>query len=120
MTDHKALTYIFTQPKPNAMISRWHETLLAYDFEIIHIPGIKNVLPDVISRMYPPVASDRKTSHKTFQTKIIDPKKVLKTMLGIRTPSDTEKLKLMKIVHDQGHFGIAHMLKSLWFTHRVW
>lgn len=82
MTDHKALTYIFTQPKPNAMISRWHETLLAYNFTITHIPDIKNVLPDAISRMYPPVDSDRiERKRAVYHTKTIDHRLVLKTIL---------------------------------------
>ena len=51
-TDHRALVYIFTQKHTNAMINNWLETLLAFDFSIVHRPGIVNVLPDKLSRFY--------------------------------------------------------------------
>ena len=51
-TDHKALTFMFTQRHTNQMLNSWLETLLSYDFEPIHRPGILNVLPDSISRFY--------------------------------------------------------------------
>jgi hypothetical protein len=46
LTDHKALTFMFSQKKTNELIDRWFETLLDFDFEIIHCPGISHVLPD--------------------------------------------------------------------------
>jgi len=52
-TDHKALVYLFTQKQTNAMINQWYEVLLTYDFSIVHLPGILNVLPDHLSRLYP-------------------------------------------------------------------
>ena len=51
-TDHKALTFMFTQKHTNQMLNNWLETLLSFDFEPIHRPGILNVLPDAISRFY--------------------------------------------------------------------
>jgi hypothetical protein len=35
LTDHKALTFMFSQKKTNELIDRWFETLLDFDFEII-------------------------------------------------------------------------------------
>ena len=52
-TDHAALTYIRTQPKLNAMITNWFEELLGYDMTIHHRPGVLNILPDHLSRLYP-------------------------------------------------------------------
>ena len=51
-TDHKALTFMFTQKHTNQMLNNWLETLLSFDFEPIHRPGILNILPDSISRFY--------------------------------------------------------------------
>ena len=51
-TDYRALTYIFTQKHTNQMINNWLETLLSFDFKIVHRPGILNVLPDAISRFF--------------------------------------------------------------------
>ncbi|KAG1273872.1 hypothetical protein G6F64_015255 [Rhizopus arrhizus] len=36
------------------MMVGWMDTLLSYDFDIIHIPGVQNVLPDALSRLFPP------------------------------------------------------------------
>jgi hypothetical protein len=34
------------------MLNNWLETLLSFDFSIVHKPGILNILPDRISRFY--------------------------------------------------------------------
>lgn len=36
------------------MMINWFDTLLDYDFGVVHLPGIKNVLPDALSRLFPP------------------------------------------------------------------
>jgi len=52
-TDHAALTYIRTQTKLNAMILNWFDELIDYDVTIHHRPGVLNILPDHLSRLYP-------------------------------------------------------------------
>lgn len=52
-TDHKPLTYLFTQQQLNPMFFRWIDTLLENSFQLIHEPGSKNVIPDALSRLYP-------------------------------------------------------------------
>ena len=59
-TDHKALVYLHTQKIANPMMIGWIETLLDFDFEVVHIPGILNKLPDVLSRLYPPLEDENK------------------------------------------------------------
>ena len=51
-TDHRALTFMFTQKHVNPMLNSWLETLLSFDFEPIHRPGLLNILPDAISRFF--------------------------------------------------------------------
>ena len=51
-TDHKALTYMFEQKKLNDMLERWLDELLEFDFTVTHVPGVLNVLPDCLSRLY--------------------------------------------------------------------
>ena len=55
LTDHKALTYLHTQKIANAMMITWLDTLLEYDFDIVHLPGLQNVLPDNLSRLFTPI-----------------------------------------------------------------
>ncbi|KAG1364841.1 hypothetical protein G6F61_013624 [Rhizopus arrhizus] len=53
-TDHKALMYLHTQEQANPMMIGWLETLLDFNFDVIHIQGILNQLPDLLSRLYEP------------------------------------------------------------------
>ena len=39
-------------PELSEALRRWFDTLLEYKFNIVHRPGILNVLPDALSRMY--------------------------------------------------------------------
>ncbi|SAM02503.1 hypothetical protein [Absidia glauca] len=52
-TDHKALVYIHTQKYANPMMINWYDTLLQYNFTVAHIPGMTNILPDALSRLFP-------------------------------------------------------------------
>ena len=49
-TDHKALTYIYTQPHLNSRQARWLECLAELDLHIVYKPGVANVSADVLSR----------------------------------------------------------------------
>ncbi|OBQ32094.1 MAG: hypothetical protein AN485_22425 [Anabaena sp. MDT14b] len=51
-TDHKALTFMLEQKRLSDMLERWLDEILEFDFTISHIPGILNVLPDCLSRLY--------------------------------------------------------------------
>ena len=52
-TDHRALTFIHSQRHTNPMINSWLDTILNYNFDVFHCPGIHNILPDALSRMFP-------------------------------------------------------------------
>ena len=49
-TDHKSLTYLYTQPHLNSRQARWLERLAELDLQIVHKPGVANVGADVLSR----------------------------------------------------------------------
>jgi RNase H-like domain found in reverse transcriptase/Reverse transcriptase (RNA-dependent DNA polymerase)/Integrase zinc binding domain len=49
-TDHKPLVWVDKLKETSARISRWKETLAAYDFEITHTKGVDNVVADCLSR----------------------------------------------------------------------
>ena len=51
-TDHQALMHIWTQPEFNNTYAGWIAELYDYSFDIFHIPGNVNVLPDTLSRLY--------------------------------------------------------------------
>ena len=52
VTDCSAITFMLTKPEPSVMIQRYIIAMSEYSFDIQHLPGIRNVLPDVLSRRY--------------------------------------------------------------------
>jgi hypothetical protein len=70
-TDHRALTFLYTQERSNHMLDAWVDLLTQYSMEIVHLPGIENVLPDALSRVYcdakreAPLLVDKFTSQST-------------------------------------------------------
>ena len=51
-TDHKPLTYVLSSTVLSTTVHGWFDELSDYNFKVIHRPGILNVLPDALSRMY--------------------------------------------------------------------
>jgi hypothetical protein len=75
-TDHSALTYMFTQTHTNPLIEGWFETLMDFQFDISHCPGVENVLPDALSRLFSD-ALRRAPSGKPIRlmrTEVLDPR----------------------------------------------
>ena len=65
----------------SSMISRWNDFLSQYTFEVTHIPGIKNVLPDLLSRLYeegngPSVCTSEPTTIENPTVLILNPTRV--------------------------------------------
>jgi hypothetical protein len=138
-TDHKALVYLHTQKIANPMLIGWIETLLDFDFDVVHIPGILNKLPDILSRLYSPLEDENKLVEDSVTSKIIrrSPKKkaiirkkrfsrdktinVLATKLVERkdeltdymTPPEEERDALLKEAHAFGHFGSQAIVRDL-------
>jgi len=51
-TDHAALTSLFTStPSTSHVFMDWLQVLLEYDFDVRHLPGLQNVMPDALSRL---------------------------------------------------------------------
>ena len=51
-TDHKPLTYMLSSPVLSPALQQWLDTVLDYQFQIRHRPGVMNIIPDILSRMY--------------------------------------------------------------------
>lgn len=49
-TDHKALTQLNKKAQLNKRCERWRLKILEYEFDVKHIPGIVNRMPDYLSR----------------------------------------------------------------------
>jgi hypothetical protein len=56
-TDHKPLIYMFSSVELSAALHQWMDVILDYNFTVRHRPGILNIIPDALSRMYSTVYS---------------------------------------------------------------
>ena len=52
-TDHKALVYMFSKVKTNRTLAGWMDIMMEYTFHVVHLPGVRNVLNDILSRIWP-------------------------------------------------------------------
>lgn len=51
-TDHKPLTYMFQSTELSVSLQQWLDVILDHRFDIVYRPGILNVVPDALSRLY--------------------------------------------------------------------
>lgn len=52
VTDHKGLTHLLGQKNLSARQARWIERISEFNFSVEYIPGLENILPDALSRLY--------------------------------------------------------------------
>jgi len=50
-TDHDSLTWILSITPSEGRLARWRLRLSEFDFEVKYRPGVKNVVPDALSRL---------------------------------------------------------------------
>jgi hypothetical protein len=52
ITDNEGLKYLKTQPKLTSCQIRWVDFLSRYNYNVVHVKGISNVVADALSRYY--------------------------------------------------------------------
>jgi len=65
-TDHNALTFMFTQKTLTYMLQSWWEDIAEFSFDPVYVPGIMNVLPDHLSRLYDELRVSERLTDKAF------------------------------------------------------
>ncbi|KAI3656138.1 hypothetical protein MP638_003051, partial [Amoeboaphelidium occidentale] len=113
LTDHKALTFIFTQRHVNQMINNWLDTLLDFDFSVVHCPGILNVLPDRISRLYD---ADEIQLSDVVEFMMVD----LAASTDLDIVVEDARLPLLEWAHAFGNFGAASMVHRIRQEGKTW
>ena len=51
-TDHKGLIHLLKKKNLSGRQAQWLEAISEFDFEIVYVPGMSNILADVLSRIY--------------------------------------------------------------------
>lgn len=51
-TDHKSLIFLNHQSTPNMLMLAWYEIIFSHSFDVVHIPGVSNIIPDALSRLF--------------------------------------------------------------------
>ncbi|KAL0208447.1 hypothetical protein P9112_011034 [Eukaryota sp. TZLM1-RC] len=54
-TDHQNLTYMFTAPEKNKIVTRWLPIFSEFCFDLVHTKGEDNFWADMLSRIVPPI-----------------------------------------------------------------
>jgi len=132
-TDHRCLTYLLTQDTINPMMTRWIETILTYDFDVVYVPGILNILSDKLSRIFmttleleggSEISDDNKLEEKRKDQKqkhnsgnnakvfyIQNPTKF--SDKNYVTPPEADRKDILDDAHKFGHFGADHIVKHI-------
>ena len=114
-TDNRALTFLHTQSTLNIMMSTWLDILLSYTFTIIHRPGIINILPDHLSRLFPPTfRGEIKVSKLTLNNDNTSMETIPQVdLLNLRIPNIEDRPQLLHDKHLLGHFGAEAIVQAL-------
>jgi hypothetical protein len=125
-TDHKALTFLLKRPKISSVIRNWLDEILQFDFEMIHLPGLLNHLPDRISRIYDFDPREPEPDYNFLLTVIKDDDLLdedfgsLKSGIYSGSLDDNTietdlnlRRNLMERAHLMGHIGAADMARSI-------
>jgi transposase InsO family protein len=122
-TDHKSLTYLLSKEKVSSVIQNWMDEILGYDFEMVHLPGIENHLPDVLSRFYdndPRLEDDKPRYILQLTADEIISNVYTSDLDNLELLEDnTVQQTLMKRAHLEGHLGAADMARKIRSTKLV-
>ena len=124
-TDHVSFVYLFNNSSENLMLSNWADYLLQYNFTIVHCPGVLNILPDYLSRMYPGTNELASGTVKLNMVGEIPKKPVTELKQFIRERFDKEdpgdaRQELMQEAHLINHQGSEQLFKKLFDDGYFW
>ena len=150
ITDHKPLTYMLSSENLSPALQQWIDVILDHRFIVVHRPGILNVLPDQLSRLYTSMYSatwgvpstnimatdadgnlsincnavvTRSKTSPALGGNPLDLQNVLATELekrGMKAPPECDRQEIIQREHVSGHFGREAIFKKLWSKHIWW
>lgn len=109
-TDHKALMYLHRQKDPSPMMIQWLDTLLDYQFKVVYLPGISNILPDHLSRLFStPTQSLEGGDNDTNNIRIMR----AVDLVDMLQPPESERRDILEKAHLFGHFGAEAIVRAV-------
>ncbi len=73
-TDHEPIRYLQTKARLTSRQARWLDELQSFSYEVHHVPGVRNVVPDALTRRpdYTPELKCMNLKAPYFKQRIID------------------------------------------------
>ena len=133
-TDHSALVFLLDGKHENRMLNAWADILLEFDFTIVHRPGISNVLPDALSRVYQSqgdVSSDIPSSSNPIvvcstdmNIHVSNPAETLQSFISERLDKkaidEPQRKPFLTKLHESTHYGPDALFRKLWLSGYYW
>jgi transposase InsO family protein len=131
-TDHQALVYWKTVKDPKSTVVNWLDVLQSFDFEVVYLKGVLNVLPDALSRLYPEwcfTGEGLEEGHE-FQRVMsivvdedVDDRKSAGTAIKQKRKVLVPKKDRREVViahHQLGHFGVKQTVTQIMKSGLYW
>jgi hypothetical protein len=112
-TDHKPLSFLFSQRTTNRMMETWFDILMEFRFDIIHLPGLQNFLPDALSRLFQPSCTTTCPAPAVTPTCAFASSKPAGSDLTNIADDMEHRAQLLEAAHLFGHFGIQTMMDRI-------
>ena len=119
---------MFSQQNISHVVANWIDVLLDFSFTVTHLPGFLLVLPDALSRCFPPMilskCSELSVASVQLDPLVVYPDRELREFVRERfdksCPSPQERSNLLSQHHALGHFGGEALYRSLWKANIYW
>ncbi|KAF9153033.1 hypothetical protein DFQ26_000696, partial [Actinomortierella ambigua] len=103
------------------MMTNWQDILLNYNFDVHYRPGILNVLPDALSRLFPAsVRSPEIDAHVSGDNVIAYMQHIRPTEEVLDVVPEEERTQLLYTTHIMGHIGASAMVKAIQNDGKTW
>ena len=133
-TDHQALVYLLGRDHDAVILGGWKDLLLDFSFEVHHLPGLENVIPDYLSRIIDenstkyesklPTGDGYIYNIRSVEEMVTSPGKQLRQFIEQRfdkvAPSPEECQKLIELKHQTTHLGADLLFRHLWLDGYYW
>jgi len=113
-TDHRNLLYM--QHSCNMKVQRWFGYLMLFDFVIIHVPGVDNIVADALSRVFATMFSLNANEALTDNVSDTEDQREIEQQQNITAAWDQASLQeFFKRFHNgvTGHLSLANTIAAM-------